>query len=368
MKKRRIVLASILKPVNDTRMMDKFGLSLAKDYANQVYIIGYPVIDQKSSVSIVELPLKSFSRISIGRLIAPLKVLQKCIQVKPEILIVNTYELLIVGIAIRILFGAYICYDIRENYASNILKSPSLPIGLKQIVAGLVRLKEWICVSFFHTLFLAEKSYKGELEFGKRKSIVLENKALLPAGFKRTPKTGQYTLVFTGTLAQSTGVFHAIELTKQLHTINPAVKLMIIGYCAIPSSLGKIKKAIEGIDFIDLIGGDKLVAHSQIWEAIRTADVGIVAYQRAPHIDNKIPTKLYEYLAAQLPIILTENPVWVELCQPFQAAISINFNNPEPKQIIHDLLARKFYTTIPKNVYWQGEEPHLLKEIQKFYT
>lgn len=42
MKKRRIVLASILKPVDDTRMTEKLGATLAQVEGNEVYVIGYP--------------------------------------------------------------------------------------------------------------------------------------------------------------------------------------------------------------------------------------------------------------------------------------------------------------------------------------
>ncbi|MBK7653563.1 MAG: hypothetical protein IPJ20_26520 [Flammeovirgaceae bacterium] len=71
MKKRRIVLASILKPIDDTRMFEKLGTSLStvKDY--EVFIIGYPTttpLNQEHEIHV--LPLKSFKRISIGRLLA----------------------------------------------------------------------------------------------------------------------------------------------------------------------------------------------------------------------------------------------------------------------------------------------------------
>lgn len=368
MKKRRIVLASILKPVNDTRMMEKIGHSLARDSANQVYIIGYPIADQNALSFITQLPLKPFSRVSIGRLLVPLQVLRKCIQVKPEILIVNTYELLIVGILIRILFGSRICYDIRENYASNILKSSTLPVGLRHLVAGLVRVKEWICTHGYHALFLAEKSYVNELKFASRKSIVLENKAVVPAGFLQTPTPDNRTLIFTGTLAESTGVFRAIELAKLLHAIDPAFGLTILGYSPVSATVEKIRASMGNHNFITLVGGGTLVPHDKIWEAIRTAHAGIVAYPSAPHINPKIPTKLYEYLAAQLPIIVTNNPTWTTLCQPFEAAINVDFDNLEPERIITELRTRKFYPISPQNVHWHSEESQLLEVIRKFYT
>lgn len=271
MKKRRIVLASILKPVDDTRMSEKLAASLAKLEGFEVFVIGYPSQTKTGNNSVVRMPLKLFTRISIGRLLAPLAVLRKCIQVKPKLLIVNTHELLMLSIVNRILFGTKIVYDIQENYARNILHTTAFAWPLRPLLAGWVRLKETLLTPIFHGVLLAEKCYENELPFVRSKSLVLENKAVVPANFRRQPPADKIKLVFTGTLAETTGVFQAIRLAKNLHSLNPKVELEIIGYCAVPSTLQKIRSAIAGYTFIGLTGGDQLIPHDQILEAIRTA-------------------------------------------------------------------------------------------------
>ncbi len=91
MKKRRIVLASLLKPVNDPRMCEKIGMSLAQSGQYEVHIIGYPSGTQvsESNVHFHELPL--FKRISIGRIGARLKAIQIVIKLKPELLIIPKF-------------------------------------------------------------------------------------------------------------------------------------------------------------------------------------------------------------------------------------------------------------------------------------
>ncbi|HEY5825655.1 MAG TPA: glycosyltransferase, partial [Cyclobacteriaceae bacterium] len=89
---KRIVLASILKPVNDTRMFEKLAVSLADSGAFEVTIIGYPSIQKVVHPNIHFIAHKIFKRISIGRLFAPVKVLKETLQVKPEVIIINTHE------------------------------------------------------------------------------------------------------------------------------------------------------------------------------------------------------------------------------------------------------------------------------------
>lgn len=368
MKKRRIVLASILKPVDDTRMFEKIGRSLARVVEYQVFIIGFPSSNTNSSdVSITFLPLKAFSRLSIGRLFAPFAVLKNTIQVKPELLIVNTHELLIVGLLNKILFGTRIVYDVRENYAQNIRHTNAFPHVMRPLLAGWVRFKERVTAPFFNGYFLAENIYADQLGFVGKKGIVLENKAMIPTNFRRAPKAGKIRLLFSGTLAESTGVFEAIKLAKELNQLNQAVELKIIGYCALPSTYHKLQSTIRNLPFVSLIGGNKLVPHPDILNAIEHADFGIICYPASEHIHQKIPTKLYEYLACQLPVLLQKNPLWEALCKPYPAAIPFDHANLMPETLLSKMKTTNFYQSMPETVTWSSEETRLLQKVGKFF-
>ncbi len=365
-KKRRIVIASVLKPVDDTRMLEKLGRSLAGTQKFEVFIIGFP---SRLAVPVDEgitlLPLPFFSRLSLTRVLIPFKILEKCIQVKPDMVIVNSHELLIVGLLNRIFFGSRIIYDIRENYYRNILLTDAFPKVLRWPLALFFRLKERCLSPFFSHIFLAEKGYLRELTFVKNKSTVLENKVRVPSSFQRVPKPGRIRLLFTGTLAESTGVFQAIELAKQLHQKNESVELMIVGYCAQPETYQRLLQAIKNLPFIQLVGGQELVPHSQIFEALSEADYGIIYYPPSPHTANSIPTKLYEYLGCRLPILLQDYQPWVELCKPYRAAVVVNFSQPDLHLIQRAMKESHFYDQSPTGVTWADEEPKLLEVVDK---
>ncbi len=363
MKKRRILIASILKPIDDTRMVEKMACSLAGTKKYEVVIVGFP--SKNLSVTrkdITLLPLHNFKRISLGRLIAPILALQKCIKVKPDILIVNTHELLIVAILNRILFGSTIVYDIRENYARNIQYTTAFPKPFRALLAGFVRLKERCLIPFFNLVFLAEKGYSKELNLTSKKIIVLENKVQLSPSFKQI-RSGNTRLLFSGTLAESTGVFESIQLAKQLHQLNHSIELMIIGYCPQESVYLKLIAALEGHPFITLIGGNRLVPHPEILSAIAKSDFGIIYYPPSPHVENSMPTKLYEYLGCQLPILLQNYKPWMDLCQPYQAAISIDFAKPDANSVLEQMNTQSFYCEVPTDVTWASEEPKLLNAL-----
>ena len=379
MKKRRIVLASILKPVNDTRMFEKIGVSLAQSSEYEVHIIGYPIDASISESNIHFHPLPRFKRLSVGRFAARLKTLKFIIKVKPEILIVTTSELLGVAVLIRILFGTKIIYDIQENYWRNILYTDAFPKIIRPLIASFVRLKEWATSPFFSRFLLAEKCYAYELGFLKNKFVVIENKCKVPYDFHRVPNKEFIELIFTGTLAESTGIFQAIDLSKKLHTVESKIRLTIIGYCAQQKVLTQIEDEVSKNSFIRLVGGRNLVPHSEIMNAIATANFGIIRYPVSRHTENRVPTKLYEYLACQLPILLQNHKPWVETSNPFDASIEINYENPDIESILKQISTRSFYSNISPEVRedtnlgdysgnsngfdsltWQNEEKKLL--------
>ncbi len=364
MKKQRIVLASVLKPVDDTRMFEKMAKSLSSNPDYEIFIIGYPSQKEPRHHSIQFISHPNFNRLSLRRLLTPLFILRKGYKVKPDVFIVNTHELLIVAVAFRILFGCRIIYDVQENYWRNILWTDTFPSLVRPLLACWVRGKEILLSGFFHLFILAEKGFEKEMKFFGNKFIVVENKSLLPKGFKRTKSGETINLLFSGTISESTGVFEAIRLATGLYQEDRSVRLLIIGYCARLSTLKKLEDAILDKSFISVIGGDHLVSHEEIISHIARSDFGFVYYPTSPHTENKIPTKLYEYLSAALPVLIQDYWPWVELCAPYPAAIPIDFNSPvDAASLINKMRQIRFYTAPPTGVFWASEETLLLTAV-----
>lgn len=363
-KKRRIVLASVLKPVNDPRMLEKIGSSLEQKY--EIHIAGQPGnVIHYPSITFHE--LKPFTRLSIARLFAPLKILKKVIAVKPALLIICTHELLSVALMAKILIRCRVVYDVQENYWQNIYYGKAFPYYLRPIVAAFVRAKEWMLSPLVDYYLLAERSYQHELGFTKAKAVVVENKLKKTTTWwldKKSQTDGNIHLLFSGTLAETTGVFNAIKIAASLHSIEPRVRLLIIGYCPHHNTFDEIKSEIADKAFITLQGGDQFVSHGDILAAVYTADFGIIAYPPNPSTANAIPTKLYEYLGCRLPILLINHARWTDICKPYPAAITVDPEHFDVNGVLKDIRSKSFFTSLPDDVYWESEEKKLLSTIQ----
>jgi glycosyltransferase involved in cell wall biosynthesis len=245
----------------------------------------------------------------------------------------------------------------------------AFPTLLRFPIALYVRLKEVLSSPFISLFILSDGCYQHQLSYLRDRFVVAENKPRKRnVSGKRKTNTEEHktTLLFSGTMAESTGIFTAINLVEKLHGLNPSIHLTIVGYCSKRATLSKIKKAVAGSHFIQLVGGEHHVSHTTIINHIYQADFGIIAYPPNVATHDKFPTKLFEYLEAQLPIILTPNPLLESFCESYGASINVNPDSLDPGSLLQEMKQRMFYTTPPgEEILWETESSKVLQAIDQ---
>ncbi|SIT81771.1 glycosyltransferase [Pontibacter indicus] len=372
MSEKRILLASLLKPITDTRLYEKLGISLSKIPGASIHIAGYEApIPSGAPASVHFHPIFRFQRLSLGRLFAQRDYFRLLQRIRPQLVIVSTHELLLPTLLYQTRYsGVRIVYDIQENYSLNLRAQHNYSRPLKHLLAATVRGIERLSAGSIDHFLLAERSYADEIPFLGGRYTFVENKykANQQQSFisipVHLPATDPLRLLYSGTIAEEYGVWEAIELAKQLQTVRPDTKLTIIGYCANSHTLTQLRKICEPLPFVDLIGGGKLVPHQSILQQIQESHIGLLPYRPNASTFRCIPTKLYEYMAHALPILIQENPLWQGIVEGNDAGRSINFSQLNTAALYEDLSTSSFYNEgIPESIYWESEEEELLKAI-----
>jgi hypothetical protein len=184
----------------------------------------------------------------------------------------------------------------------------------------------------------------------------LENKTVPPLPISRPAIAQKINLLFSGTIATSTGIFEAINLTEQLHQNDDRIHLTIVGYCALPSTREKVREAVKGKPWISLKGLEQLVPHQEVLSEIRTADFGIIYYPPSPHTEGSIPTKVYEYMSYRLPILTWQNQsfsLWV-----IQTKAGLLADDPEG--LLPAMINTDFYPDPIDGLLWEAEKFRVL--------
>ncbi|WP_192821012.1 glycosyltransferase [Rufibacter sp. LB8] len=364
--RKRILLASLLKPVNDTRLYEKLGQSLGQLPEFEVHIAGFasevPAAAQAKGVTFH--PIFQFNRLSLARFTAQFRFYKLLKKVQPKILMVATHELLLAGWWYCRHHDCRLVYDVQENYHLNLSTQQVYPALLAQALAAGVRAIEKFTAPETAHFFLAEAAYAQELPFLGNRFTILQNKYLppshLPSPARATPvllkEQVPLKLLYSGTISHLYGIFEAISFSVQLHQFLPATQLTIIGYCAEASLLAKIKEIIQPHPFITLVGGAQLVPHDQILAAQLSHHIGLLPYHPHPSTKTCVPTKLFEYVGNGLVTLVQENPVWSNLLQQANAGFSLDFQKPIGQDFVEALRHTIFYSKgIPQNVFWAEE-------------
>ncbi|GAB4329690.1 MAG: hypothetical protein OHK0038_03830 [Flammeovirgaceae bacterium] len=368
MHKKKIVLASVLKPPDDVRMYEKLGKSLSEMY--EVHLLGL-----QTTHSIVEDDVVKFYPIfqkdKNARISASWKFLKKVVEIKPDALIVCTIELLPIALWYCFLHPCMLIYDVQENYVYNVLYQNIYRKSLKYFLAIGIRMVEWISRLITTHYFLAEKTYQNELTFTRGKDTVLENKAVIPSHLLPTKqdfpkKINPKLFVYSGTISRVYGALDALNFLLKWRESDDKVCLLFIGRFAEKEVAEEIlKNAILYPENIKLIGGNEWVSHAQILESLKKADLAILPYQPNRSTKDCIPTKLYECMAMGVPMLIRRNPLWEEICAPFHAAVFTNFNQNEVRQVMEKIQKTNFYPNgNAKMAFWESEKEKLLEVMR----
>jgi glycosyltransferase involved in cell wall biosynthesis len=366
MSKKVVAILSVLKPVDDTRNLEKIASSLGNTNKYDINIIGFEAKNLPDVQNITCHPLFNFDRLDIQRLFAPIKTLRILIKVRPELAIVTCPELLIVTCAYKILFGCKIIYDIQENYYRNIIHTSTYPKLLRPIIGLAIRGAEWATAALIDRFSLAEKVYQKQLTFIHSRFEVIENKAVIPAGLQRTQsqKKRSTTFLYSGTIAAHYGIFDAVNFIKQLHARNGDTELRIVGFAPDQKVLKLLCEQIADCDYIHMTGGNTLVPHHQVLNEIARADFCVLPYQPNESTEGRLPTKLFECLALETPVIITPNITWNNIITENNAGIiyDFRFGNLPIDQIEHN----SYYgNNLADRYLWRTEASRLKQMVEQ---
>ncbi len=373
-----VLLASVLKPVDDTRMRGKFAETLRERPGTRVHIAGRRAGPTASlpAPEVFQHPIFDGTRLSLGRLGAQWRYWRLLRQLRPALVVVHAPELLPLTLLWqRLGRGRRFVYDIRENYALNVTTQGLYRGRTRRWLAAGLRWVEGHAARRAAGLILAEASYAGELPFLHRlpasRVVVLENKyqpaptEILPRAARPAPgPTEPLRLLYSGTISALNGVWQAEAVAALLHPRWPGgVVLTVIGFCQSPELLRRLRLLAAQAPWLRLISGAEPVPHSAIAAEIRHAHFGLLPYLPHPSTERCRPTKLFEYLANGLPVLVPKNPLWQELVERYDAGLVADVQQPA---VMADLLfaaleqpaarGSGFYPSgVPTDVLWAAE-------------
>lgn len=220
-------------------------------------------------------------------------------------------ELVPVGLCLKAA-GRTVVWDVHEDLSKQVLAKEWIPRPLRRVVSAATRLAESPVVRAFDAVVAATPSI-GERYAGRRVMVVNNYPRLADLVSARTETAGGRDadgpyVVYAGSITRVRGVFEMMEAVDRAAE-DTGVRLAIAGRFSPPELRDEVV-TLPGWDRVDFHGW---LSQEEVFGLLRRGRAGLVVLQPAPNHVESQPNKLFEYMAAGLPVVASDFPLWREL-------------------------------------------------------
>jgi glycosyltransferase involved in cell wall biosynthesis len=273
-----------------------------------------------------------------------------------------------VGLLLR-LHGKKVVYDVHEDVPQDLLHKFYLPKWLRYPMSWFARTIEALAARSLSAVVVVTPSISERFAKHTKNVVSVRNFAVLeefPSPAVIPWKERDPTVIFLGSMSRNRGIRELVEAIELVPAaLNP--KLRLLGPFSMPGLLAELEN-LPGWVRTENLGETQ--DRKCIGETLNHVSAGIVTIHPIPQLMVSYPIKVFEYMAAGIPIIASDFPVWRKLIE--EAACGLLVNPLDPREIsaaieyilTHpleaELMGRNGRRTMETQFNWANEERVLL--------
>jgi glycosyltransferase involved in cell wall biosynthesis len=258
----------------------------------------------------------------LGRMLVTMpRLLWRCLGTGAAVLHIHDPELIPLALVARAL-GRRIIYDAHEDYPLDILCKPWIPKVLRRPVAAAFAAFERIAVRAFDAVIAATPSIGARLSRYNPRTFVVANyprleELVVPADAADGERRD---VVYVGYLTEIRGIRVLVDAMGRVKG-----RLVLAGQFTDPGLEKYVRERLsEG--HIEFAGW---VDRQQLTELFRKAAVGVAPLLPVPSFVESLPNKLFEYMAAGVPVVASDFPGWKDLVEGLEVGWCVPPGDPE---------------------------------------
>ncbi len=360
-----VVHLSTAHSVFDVRIFKKECISLVQA-GHHVTLIANG--DQDATVNGVKIRALSAPKGRLARgTSAVWRVYRQTIRHKGKIFHFHDPELLPVALLLS-LRKKKVIYDVHENWPETVLHKDWIPKSFRKLISKLLSTFERFTAARMAGVVAAVEEIASGFENLHVPVVSVRNYPLLEEFPSRSnvPSSRSRMGVHFGGVSSERVVFETVRALEYLPS-DIDFRLELAGVCDSPELLATIGQ-LPGWARVDYIG---LISRPRMLEEMGNAFMALILYSDCPNHMDVRSNRLFEALAAGIPVIVPNFPKWQEFIGDYQCGLAVDPHDPESiAEAITYLLEHMQEATLmgmrgrklfEKEFNWKGEEVKLLR-------
>lgn len=230
-------------------------------------------------------------------------------------------ELVFYGILLAIQ-GKKVIYDVHEDVPQHVLTKAWIPNWLRIVVSYLTSITEYIAAKWFVSVVTATPYIQQRFAKFNSRAIDINNYPILEEfDLSNDWATKKTEICYVGGISEHRGIK---EMLAALSLTQSNVLMNLAGPFETPK-LEQDTKELEQWNKVNYFG---VVDRYGVKEIIQRSVVGLVVLHAISNYIDARPVKMFEYMAAGIPVIASNFPLWKAIVEGSQCGICVDPTKP----------------------------------------
>lgn len=312
----------------DTRILDRTCGTLAEHWKTCL-VTRHPTPETLFGVRVI--PFPTYSNRLLRMTVGNLYLLRLALACKADVYVTVSPESLPLALFLKRFTKARVVHEVHEHFWGVLPARSYMPAWLGRMLAGVYRHLEAMVFPRLDGLIAATPGIYEEIHSYHPNTMTINNFPLIgdvPSPQPQEPPT----LCYIGSLTRERGIDRLVEAMAEIDA-----RLVLAGPFDPPELQAELQ-TLPGWQKVEYRG---MVKREEALQIMQAARIGVIVFQPTPNNTRSYANKIFEYMAAGLPVLASDFPLWKTLVADNGCGVLVDPTSPQTiAAAANDLLQR----------------------------